>query len=558
MKNKRKILLVILTLLLIMVIAFPTPTVLAKKSSHMPATESDITIGNVASGYAHFNKPSCDQIPIDEPRSNHNDMVYGGTAIHGHFFTFDPTTDTFTDKGIPVPHDPFQTIVDLTIGKDGKVYGLSYQENTLFIYDPATDTTLTRGPISDPQLTGGTLTAGLDGRIYGSISTLVGSLKVFMYNPATNTFRQNVIDFFVESTIGELTTGSDGKIYAGARSGRQAVNSGHLVIYDPASDKASDKGKPFPFIDGIWALTATDSGIIYGVAVDYSTTDIVYLFSYDPATDTFTNRGTLMNNGIVWHNAMTTGNDDFIYIGGSEIRSSTILIHKLFIYDTRTSTLSSKEIQPIDKRPFALATAPDGKIYIGTGTSTDTGGVRSPTDLIVYDPVTQSFTSKGDAVAGELYISALAINDIFSSSTTTPTADAGLDQTVLVNEIVNLNGQGTDPDGFITLYEWDFEGDGIYDWSSTTSGVTNHVYTLVGIYDATLRVTDNDGLQDTDFAIINAIEKEETQCNPRDLPSWYKGCYQNSDCCPGWICLYMPNLPDNKPGKCILANEFDN
>ena len=63
---------------------------------------------------------------------------------------------------------------------------------------------------------------------------------------------------------------------------------------------------------------------------------------------------------------------------------------------------------------------------------------------------------------------------------------------------VTLTGTGTDADGVIVLYEWDFEGDGTYDWSSASTGDTAHTYSTPGQYDAVLRVTDDDGLTDTD------------------------------------------------------------
>lgn len=59
---------------------------------------------------------------------------------------------------------------------------------------------------------------------------------------------------------------------------------------------------------------------------------------------------------------------------------------------------------------------------------------------------------------------------------------------------VNLTCTGSDKDGTIAKYEWDFEGDGVFDYSSTTSGSTGHVYTAVGTVTAVCRVTDNTGL----------------------------------------------------------------
>jgi len=68
---------------------------------------------------------------------------------------------------------------------------------------------------------------------------------------------------------------------------------------------------------------------------------------------------------------------------------------------------------------------------------------------------------------------------------------------------VTFTGAGTDPDGTIALYEWDFVGDGTYDWSSTTTGDVTHSYSSAGIFNATFRVTDNDGLIDTDSVLIS-------------------------------------------------------
>ena len=50
-----------------------------------------------------------------------------------------------------------------------------------------------------------------------------------------------------------------------------------------------------------------------------------------------------------------------------------------------------------------------------------------------------------------------------------------------------------DPDGEIGLYEWDFDGDGIYDETSSSAGTTTQVYEVADSYSATLRVTDTEG-----------------------------------------------------------------
>ena len=88
----------------------------------------------------------------------------------------------------------------------------------------------------------------------------------------------------------------------------------------------------------------------------------------------------------------------------------------------------------------------------------------------------------------------------------TPVAIAGDNVTVEVGDSLQFNSQGTDEDGDIVGYEWDFDGDGVYDWSSPdpvdgTNDAT-HIYEFEGTYTAILRVTDNDGYTATDSRTI--------------------------------------------------------
>ncbi len=63
---------------------------------------------------------------------------------------------------------------------------------------------------------------------------------------------------------------------------------------------------------------------------------------------------------------------------------------------------------------------------------------------------------------------------------------------------VSFGGTASDPDDSIVLYEWDFDGDGIYDWSSSTTLETSYTYTVAGAHYAFLRVTDETGLTAVD------------------------------------------------------------
>lgn len=94
-----------------------------------------------------------------------------------------------------------------------------------------------------------------------------------------------------------------------------------------------------------------------------------------------------------------------------------------------------------------------------------------------------------------------------------PTANAGDDQTINTNEEVQFLGIGEDPDGTIDKYEWDFNGDGTFDWSSSTTGETTHSYPLEGTYHAVLRVTDDDGATATNNCKITVNENIKPTVN---------------------------------------------
>lgn len=80
----------------------------------------------------------------------------------------------------------------------------------------------------------------------------------------------------------------------------------------------------------------------------------------------------------------------------------------------------------------------------------------------------------------------------------------GISTTVAIDDTVYFDGSSysLDPYGTIVKYEWDFENDGAYDWTHTTTGITTHIYTTAGSYIAKLRVTDDCGVTATDTVNI--------------------------------------------------------
>lgn len=60
-------------------------------------------------------------------------------------------------------------------------------------------------------------------------------------------------------------------------------------------------------------------------------------------------------------------------------------------------------------------------------------------------------------------------------------------------EAVDLIGYASHPEQEIARYEWDFDSDGVVDYSSTTTGITQYTFTTEGGYTATFRAFTEDG-----------------------------------------------------------------
>jgi hypothetical protein len=65
-------------------------------------------------------------------------------------------------------------------------------------------------------------------------------------------------------------------------------------------------------------------------------------------------------------------------------------------------------------------------------------------------------------------------------------------------------GESSDMDGPIAKYEWDWEGDGVWDYDSGTLSYVEHVYETPDFYYPVVRVTDAEGAQDTAEAAVFA------------------------------------------------------
>jgi hypothetical protein len=127
----------------------------------------------------------------------------------------------------------------------------------------------------------------------------------------------------------------------------------------------------------------------------------------------------------------------------------------------------------------------DGAFSADYSSTDNASTVRIYAQPGVYRPVFRATYQSGaiveyPIVQGELYVNA--------SGYPTAVASAAQGGDALT---INFAGSALD-DGEITLYEWDFDNDGTYDYSSPTSGQASHTYATAGEKIAAFRVTDND------------------------------------------------------------------
>jgi branched-chain amino acid transport system substrate-binding protein len=91
-----------------------------------------------------------------------------------------------------------------------------------------------------------------------------------------------------------------------------------------------------------------------------------------------------------------------------------------------------------------------------------------------------------------------------------PVAHAGEDVIVQPGDNVQFAGAGTDEDGDIISFEWDLNGDGIFEFKSYT-GITTFIYNDEGEFVTILRVTDDDGHTAIDERLVTVVSEEEEE-----------------------------------------------
>jgi hypothetical protein len=228
--------------------------------------------------------------------------------------------------------------------------------------------------------TGGAYTAiqaSGDGRVYLGTTIYEGFAHLLAFTPASGRF-ESLAE--MASATGERSPGPyaqakihtkpaiapDGRVFFGTKSGKTARDprwqenypGGHLLVHDPRTGTTTDLGIIKPKVSIIAVGVDPSRGLVYALTDPDS-----HLVTYDPRTRQFVDRGqfgppgedpsrylVVLANGDAFHRWNTTSISHYAAASGTIERLPLTLT-------------GGGNFEP----PYAVATAPDGRRFLGVG-----------------------------------------------------------------------------------------------------------------------------------------------------------------------------------------------
>lgn len=152
----------------------------------------------------------------------------------------------------------------------------------------------------------------------------------------------------------------------------------------------------------------------------------------------------------------------------------------------------------VDGSSYVAVTNAAGN-YLLEGVPVGSWTVRGTHPGYLDRSVSGSITAAGDSIP-------LSSFQLPLNSNIPPLAAANNPTSPVSHTPASFSGSGSDDDGTIVRYEWDFDNDGTFDYSSPSTAATTHAYATSGAYTAKLRVTDNQGAIGLDAITFNVVD----------------------------------------------------
>ena len=207
-------------------------------------------------------------------------------------------------------------------------------------------------------------------------------------------------------------------------------------------------------------------------------------------------------------------------------------VHLRVTNDMGATAIVAIPVNVANQPPVASFSVQNPPAIVGAPTTLDAGASADPdgtiaryewdldnngsyeTDGSTSKTIQYTFPASGTYTVGLKVTDNSGMTSTFSKSfiaTQAPVAQVGASTTeVRPNTPVTFDPAGSaDPDvgGSVVLYEWDFDGDGTVDQTTTTPTPVSHSYGAIGTYNATLIVTDDKGAKGVKVIVINVVNK---------------------------------------------------
>ncbi len=173
---------------------------------------------------------------------------------------------------------------------------------------------------------------------------------------------------------------------------------------------------------------------------------------------------------------------------------------------------------PMDVTFTATASDPDGTIV---SYSWDLNGDGQPEPSATSDTETYTYDSAGTytvtvTVTDDQGATASASVKVTVSTYTNKPPTVTLNASSYSGNApldVQFTANATDQDGTVTTYEWDLDGDGVFERNTGSSSITTYRYDSAGTYNVAVRVSDDAGAKATDTVKITVTENSAPTVN---------------------------------------------
>ena len=265
---------------------------------YVPAT-NDLTVAKSFESLDAYNPYQTNFIEASNGKL-YGMTVYGGSSDAGVIFSFDLSSSTYTklkDFDYTNGGYPYGSLVQAS---NGKLYGMTVSggssgNGVIFSFDPSTSTYT---KLKDFDYTNGgspygSLVQAGNGKLYGmaAYGGNGGYGVIFSFDPSTSTYTK-LMDFDNTnggSPYGSLIQAANGKLYGMTYQGG-TNNTGVIFSFDPATSTYT-KLKDFDYTNGSYpygSLIQASNGKLYGTTGYGGSSDAGVIFSFDPSTSGYT------------------------------------------------------------------------------------------------------------------------------------------------------------------------------------------------------------------------------------------------------------------------------